>query len=1349
MSLTLLAYAQRHARSILVVILGIFLVAMPPGARAADIAVGSNCTLANAINSANNDSSDGGCTAGSGADTITLSANVSLSSALPAISSSMTIDGDGKTIDGKNSRRVLDITAGTVTIKNAVLTKGNAGGAHGGIIRARGANLTLSGVTLSNGQSSNNGGGLFFDGSSNTLTITDSIISSNQTKDNSGGLGGGIYVRAQSATISGSEISSNTGYMHGGGIFNDGSLTIENSTLYANQSTNGHGGGIYTNSGDTTTIKHVTMNGNTVGSSGDGDSIYRGGTTNLYNSILAGSDTSAHCEGSGTLNQSGSLIQDNSCSPAYSGAAGLGTVTGSPAYYPLNSDSAAVDAASDSHCTTHDQAGSRRPDSNCDIGAIESNGPVTILVSSTCSIKNAIKAATDNAAANGCIAGSSSLVDTIAFTADHTHTGSQLSISSEMIIDGKGYTLSGNSGNRMLDVSNTKLTIKNLTITKGEGGEAHGGALRVRGTDLTLENVTISDSVSGNNGGGLYFDGGSKTLTITNSTFHNNRTDNTSKGGKGGALFVNAQTATITGSAFTSNQGATTGGAIHNDGALTIENSTISGNTSVHDGGGVYTKSGASTTLKHVTIHNNTVSTSSKNGLGFYRGGTTYLYNSIVAGSATSPQTLCAGSGTLTQAGSLIQDNSCAPALSGDPSLSTSLTGSPKMHPLDGSSIAIDTANATHCLSVDQAGTSRPQNSYCDIGAFEVLAANITPSPTPTSTPTATLTPTQTSTPTQTPTATQTPTPMPTLAPANITVNNTCSLSDAITAANTNTAQGGCIAGGDLRDTITLTGDITLSDSLPSVSSAIGMEGAGYRINANNEQRLFSVNTGGDLSLNNIELTNGLGATSGGGAIENTGVLTISRAYLAGSSTLGPGGAVSSSGTLVISNSTIANNESALNGGAIYISGGTAIISHVTFFDNSSGSASYTTGIHVAAGALKLRNSLVGRSSSGGGSMCAGTLSENLGNLIQDNSCSPAQSGDPKLGSLVTPASGSAWYPLKSGSPALSNGDDYFCSQYQRDQRNSPRQASNCHIGAVEALEAANVAGSSGTNISDSSSRGSSSAPTRTPAPASQDSSVQQTPAAYTLQQQGYQISPIGAATSGVQMRQVGAEAVGIQWLLDLGFLDAIEVYGNVDQSLEICFPQVGSVYFLDAANSPRRAVQLTASIQNDMTCATIGSAGLVVLIVNPYPPDDEAPATATPANAPPGPEPPSSCQVTTTAYINFRAAPDGQILGVLPGGATLPAMGRVLGWYQVDNYGLAGWVSDAYVTTTGNCGCQITTQVALRLRDEPDGQVIAAVPQGTTMLTLAQDDGWYKVDHKNTLGWISAEYVNKDGSCG
>ncbi len=1174
MSWNLLAVAQSHARLLLLLIAIALLVAIPPSAQAADITVNATCTIVNAIRSANSDTSRGGCTAGSGADTIALSANITLNGLLPAISSDVTIDGRDKTIDGRDSYRILDINSGAVVIKDLVMTKGNAGGANGGIIRARNTDLTLTRVTLSNGQSSNNGGGLFFDGSSKRLTITDSVISDNKTKDNSGGLGGGIYVRAQFATITKSTISNNIGYSHGGGIYNDSSLTIENSTIYANKSSNGHGGGIYANASATTIIKHVTMNGNIVSSSsGEGDSIYRGGRTNMYNSILAGSDASSHCAGSGPFNQAGNLVHDISCSWSMSGAPGLGAVTGSPAYFPLLSDSEAIDAASSDYCTASDQLGNARPATGCDIGAIESNGPSIIWVSDRCSLKNAIKSATDNEAYSGCLAGRSNRLSTIIFTSDHSHTGSPLEINSPMVIDGNNHSLTGDAANRILDVTDTTLTIKNLTITRGGAGETHGGALRARNTDLTLENVTISDSVSGNNGGGLYFDGGSKTLTITNSAFHNNRTDNSSKGGKGGALFVNAKTATITGSAFTSNRGVTTGGAIYNDGSLTIENSTISGNTAMQEGGGLYTNSGATTTLKHVTIHNNSVTTNGKDGVGIYRGGRTYLYNSIVAGNSLSNQSLCAGSGALTQAGNLIQDNSCSPALSGNPGLG-SLTGSPEYHPLSGSSIAIDTASATHCLNVDQVGTSRPQNSYCDIGAFEVLTANVTPTAT---------------------------------APANMHVNQTCSLSDAIKAANTNTVQGGCPAGGRGRDTITLTADVTLSEPLESVTTAIRIEGAGYSISGDDEQRIFSVGSSGDLILNNIGLTKGRGLTPGGGALLNEGALTITRAYIANSNTSGTGGAIHNEGMLVISNSTIANNESGQHAGAIYSASGSTTISHVTFYDNSSGSAQYTRGIHVAGGAVKLHNSLIGNSSSDGGSLCSGTLNENLGNHIQDNTCSPAQSGDPSLGDLVEPASRSAYYPLNTGSPALGNGDDFICSQHQHDQIGAARPASNCHIGAVEEIAIA---------------------------------------------------------------AQEAAQA---------------------------------------------------ASPSN----ATIASS------------------TPSPVAAPY-----SSCQVTMTDFLNFRETPEGRILDTLSAGTTLPALGRAPNWYQLDNNGLAGWVNDVYVSTVGDCGCKATASVALRLRAEPNGAVIAAVHQGSVMIALEQVDGWYKVDHNDRIGWISAEYVAKEGSC-
>ena len=51
------------------------------------------CTLADAITAANTDTATNGCTAGSGADTITLGVNITLKAPLPDITSEITIEG--------------------------------------------------------------------------------------------------------------------------------------------------------------------------------------------------------------------------------------------------------------------------------------------------------------------------------------------------------------------------------------------------------------------------------------------------------------------------------------------------------------------------------------------------------------------------------------------------------------------------------------------------------------------------------------------------------------------------------------------------------------------------------------------------------------------------------------------------------------------------------------------------------------------------------------------------------------------------------------------------------------------------------------------------------------------------------------------------------------------------------------------------------------------------------------------------------------------------------------------------------------------------------------------------------
>ena len=115
-------------------------------------------------------------------------------------------------------------------------------------------------------------------------------------------------------------------------------------------------------------------------------------------------------------------------------------------------------------------------------------------------------------------------------------------------------------GFRIFDITggaSTLVTLKNLNLTGGDVRSESGGAIRSYAS-LTLEHCSISDNYASNNGGGLYFDGGSGTALTLKST---SIADNTCLG-NGGGLYVDASLATFT-----------------------IENSTISGNTA--GGGGI------------------------------------------------------------------------------------------------------------------------------------------------------------------------------------------------------------------------------------------------------------------------------------------------------------------------------------------------------------------------------------------------------------------------------------------------------------------------------------------------------------------------------------------------------------------------------------------------------------------------------------------------------------------------------------------------------------------------------------------------------------------------------------------
>ena len=390
----------RNARAIgfrktaLALALGQALALGAPAAWAATITVDTNsggtggpsCTLRDAITAANTDAPTGGCPAGSGTDTIILptGATISLTGAdnpnngLPVATSTISIQGNGATIQGNNTFRILDINGGSLTIDGTTISGGSAD--SGGGIRVNGGTLTLTDSTVS-GNSAYYGGGISL-GGGGTATLTDSTVSGNSAASYGGG---GIFVGdGGTATLTDSTVSGNSAVnLGGGGLFaRRGTLTLTNSTVSGN-SAGGYGGGIYAFA-SAVTLTNSTVSGNSAGYVGGGIYAFTEAapaSLTLQNTIIANSSNGDCVIFSILATNTNSLVQDGSTycgTPAFTGDPSLGPLAnngGLTQTHALLAGSLAIDAGSDGLCPAADQRGQPRTGptagAHCDIGAFE------------------------------------------------------------------------------------------------------------------------------------------------------------------------------------------------------------------------------------------------------------------------------------------------------------------------------------------------------------------------------------------------------------------------------------------------------------------------------------------------------------------------------------------------------------------------------------------------------------------------------------------------------------------------------------------------------------------------------------------------------------------------------------------------------------------------------------------------------------------------------------------------------------------------------------------------------------------------------------------------------------------
>jgi predicted outer membrane repeat protein len=517
-----------------------------------------------------------------------------------------------------------------------------SGGGTGGVFKVDpGAQASLSGLTIENGQG--NGGGVQNFGQ---LTVTDCTFTNNSSL-----IGGGAIENLGALTVSDSTFTNNSS-QSGGAIFNlpfgnlNATATVTNSTFTNNSAQDGTA--IF-NGGGTVAVAGCTISGNST--SGIASGIDNEGTLFLSNSIVAGNTGGANIAGSFTdlgsnllgtelnngqrpfsdhftdappllpLGNYGGLTQTLALNPVAGnpavGAGGLLTTV--TALAPAGATSlqvitAAAIASTDgvyalevggealtvsrvegntlfllNELTTaispgvpvflaEDQRGVSRTSTCPDIGAFQTQSGNQITTASDLPGHQGISLRDAvNLAAAESLA--SGTMQTVTIPADI----SSITVTSPIVINGGLITLT----------SEGPVNIDGNNVTKlfqiGPGANVTLGSGSAVDTRLTFENADPAFGAISNAG----------TLTVTNSDFSNNFASVS-----GGAIY-NTGSLTITNCSFEDNIAGGSGGAIENNGGtLVVSGCLLENNLAFISGGAIDNHAGVAS-ISNTTVVNN------------------------------------------------------------------------------------------------------------------------------------------------------------------------------------------------------------------------------------------------------------------------------------------------------------------------------------------------------------------------------------------------------------------------------------------------------------------------------------------------------------------------------------------------------------------------------------------------------------------------------------------------------------------------------------------------------------------------------------------------------------------------
>jgi CSLREA domain-containing protein len=311
--------------------------------------------------------------------------------------------------------------------------------------------------------------------------------------------------------------------------------------------------------------------------------------------------------------------------------------------------------------------------------------------------------------------------------------------------------------------------------------------------------------------------------------------------------------------------------------------------------------------------------------------------------------------------------------------------------------------------------------------------------------------------------------------------------------------------------TITLSGGELVIDKNLTI---IGLGPTRLTISGNNQSRIFSITSGrivsisgllirdgfvsvapnglggggvlsqGNLTLNNVQITNNRvvddgGGALGGGLLNQNGITTISNSTINGNKVEDDnrggcfGGGIASSGDLSLYNVTVSGNQAVENGnycfgGGIDHTDGDLILEFVTIADNAAIENSpdgqvLGGGLSVAFGNLTSRNTIIARNTPENCDLYVNPLSGGH-NFEDKDSCklstaTDTQNTNPGLGQLANNGGSTPTIALQQGSPAIDHipvGQNNCQAGITTDQRGAVRAGgenrggSACDSGAYE-----------------------------------------------------------------------------------------------------------------------------------------------------------------------------------------------------------------------------------------------------------------------------------------------------------